>query len=223
MSARLQLRGDTLANWLKYDPVLMEREVALIASNPDKPKVYDLKKVGDGTSKFSELPMLGYECLQDTGSSQQFPMSQKAITELVRGVKDGMTASEYPVIRIEDFSVGVTETGSGRTAKVLEKFNAWLNAVDFSLSGKHIGHCIVGLDGRNGDVYNYVFSHENKYGVQVLMGGYGIKSDGTIYNVDSYNILYRVCNNGTTGEWIDFISEKIKTLVHSNASTTPTI
>lgn len=61
MSARLQLRGDTLANWLKYDPVLMEREVALIASNPDKPKVYDLKKVGDGTSKFSELPMLGYE------------------------------------------------------------------------------------------------------------------------------------------------------------------
>ena len=42
------------------------------------------------------------------------------------------------------------------------------------------------------------------------MGGYGIKSDGTIYSVDSYNILYRVCNNGTTGEWIDYISEKIK-------------
>lgn len=81
MSARLQLRGDTLANWLKYDPVLMEREVALIASNPNKPKVYDLKKVGDGTSKFSELPMLGYECLQDTGDSQQFPMSQKATSD----------------------------------------------------------------------------------------------------------------------------------------------
>lgn len=81
MSARLQLRGDTLANWLKYDPVLMEREVALIASNPNKPKVYDLKKVGDGTSKFSELPMLGYECLQELGDSQQFPMSQKATSE----------------------------------------------------------------------------------------------------------------------------------------------
>lgn len=81
MAGRLQLRGDTLANWLKYDPVLMEREVAIIASNPDKPKVYDLKKVGDGKSKFSELPMLGYECLQDTGDSQQFPMSQKAATD----------------------------------------------------------------------------------------------------------------------------------------------
>lgn len=81
MATRLQLRGDTLANWLMRDPVLMEREVALIASNPDKPKSYDLKKVGDGRSRFSELPMLGYECLQDTGDSQQFPMSQKAVTE----------------------------------------------------------------------------------------------------------------------------------------------
>lgn len=210
MSTRLQLRGDTLANWLKYDPVLMEREVALIASNPAKPKVYDLKKVGDGTSKFSELPMLGYECLQDAGNSQQFPMSQKAATEIARGIKEGMSASEYPAIRIKDFANGITETGSDRITKLLEKFNSWLNNVDFSSSGKHIGHCIVGLDGRNGDVYNYVFSYQNNYGVQVLMGGFDIKSDGTIDVANSYNILYRVCNNGTTGEWIDYISEKMK-------------
>ena len=215
MSTRLQLRGDTLANWLKYDPVLMEREVALIASNPAKPKVYDLKKVGDGTSKFSELPILGYECLQDSGDSQQFPMSQKAATEIARGIKDGMSASEYPTIRIEDFANGITETGSDRITKLLEKFNSWLNDVDFSLSGKHIGHCIVGLDGRNGDVYNYVFSHQNNYGVQVLMGGFDIKSDGTINVAESYNILYRVCNNGTTGEWIDYISEKMKNYYHN--------
>lgn len=210
MSTRLQLRGDTLANWLKYDPVLMEREVALIASNPAKPKVYDLKKVGDGTSKFSELPMLGYECLQDAGDSQQFPMSQKAATEIVRGIKEGMSASEYPTIRIKDFANGITETGSDRITKLLEKFNSWLNDVDFSSSGKHIGHCIVGLDGRNGDLYNYVFSYQNNYGVQVLMGGFDIKSDGTIDVANSYNILYRVCNNGTTGEWTDYISEKMK-------------
>lgn len=213
MSTRLQLRGDTLANWLKYDPVLMEREVALIASNPAKPKVYDLKKVGDGTSKFSELPMLGYECLQDAGDSQQFPMSQKAATEIVRGIKEGMSASEYPAIRIKDFANGITETGNDRITKILEKFNSWLNDVDFSSSGKHIGHCILGLDGRNGDLYNYVFSYQNNYGVQVLMGGFDIKSDGTIDVANSYNILYRVCNNGTTGEWIDYISEKTKRLL----------
>lgn len=202
MSVRLQLRGDTLANWLKYDPVLMEREVALIASNPNKPKVYDLKKVGDGTSKFSELPMLGYECLQDVGDSQQFPMSQKAATDIARGIKEGMSASEYPTIRIPDFSLE-------GTANSWEKFNSWLNAVDFS-SGKHIGHCIVGIQGRNGDVYNYVFSYKDKYGVQVLMGGYDIKSDGTIGALNGYNILYRIVKNGTAGEWIDYISEKMK-------------
>lgn len=202
MSVRLQLRGDTLANWLKYDPVLMEREVALIASNPNKPKVYDLKKVGDGTSKFSELPMLGYECLQDVGDSQQFPMSQKAATDIARGIKEGMSASEYPTIRIPDFSLEGTDN-------VWEKFNSWLNAVDFS-SGKYIGHCIVGIQERNGDVYNYVFSYKDKYGVQVLMGGYDIKSDGTIGALNGYNILYRIVKNGTAGEWIDYISEKMK-------------
>ena len=205
MSNRLQFRRDTKARWAEVNPVLMEGEIGLEIDTQNI-------KMGDGTHAWNDLEYgIGYSNVtNEPGNNENLAISQKATTELVRGVKDGMTASEYPTIRIEDFAVGVTETGSDRAAKVLEKFNAWLNSVDFSLSGKHIGHCIVGLDGRNGDVYNYVFSHENKHGVQVLMGGYGIKSDGTIYSVDSYNILYRVCNNGTTGEWIDYISEKIK-------------
>lgn len=216
MSNRVQYRRDTKARWAEVNPVLMEGEVGL---ETDTKNI----KMGDGVHAWNDLEYgVGYSNLtNEPGNNENLAISQKGATELVRGVKDGMSASEYPTIRIEDFAVGVTETGSDRTAKVLEKFNAWLNAVDFSLSGKHIGHCIVGLDGRNGDVYNYVFSHENKYGVQVLMGGYGIKSDGTIYSVDSYNILYRICNNGTTGEWIDYISEKIN-LIHSHASTNPT-
>lgn len=204
MSNRIQFRRDTRARWAEINPVLMEGEVGLEVDTQNI-------KMGDGTHAWNDLEYgVGYSNVtNEPGNNENLVISQKATTELVRGVKDGMTASEYPTIRIEDFAVGVTETGSDRTAKVLEKFNAWLNAVDFSLSGKHIGHCIVGLDGRNGDVYNYVFSHENKYGVQVLMGGYGIKSDGTIYNVDSYNILYRICNNGTNGEWIDYSIENI--------------
>ena len=142
---------------------------------------------------------------QEPGDSEELVMSQKATTEIVRGIKDGMSASEYPAIRIEDFSVGVTETGSDRTAKVLGKFNAWLNAVDFSLSGKHIGHCIVGLDGCNGDVYNYVLSN-NKKGVQVLMGGYGIKSDGTIESYDGYDVLYRI-KRANWGDWKKFVDD----------------
>lgn len=217
MSNRIQFRRDTKARWAEVNPVLMEGEVGLEVDTQNI-------KMGDGEHTWNDLEYgIGYSNVtNEPGNNENLAISQKGATELVRGIKDGMSASEYLAIRIEDFSVGVTETGSDRTAKVLEKFNAWLNAVDFSLSGKYIGHCIVRLDGRNGDVYNYVFSHENKYGVQVLMGSYGIKSDGTIYNVDSYNILYRVCNNGTTGEWIDYISEKLKILINSHASTNPT-
>ena len=53
-----------MANWLKADPVLMDGEMALVATDASKPTVYDSKKVGDGTHKFSELEMLGYKCLE---------------------------------------------------------------------------------------------------------------------------------------------------------------
>ena len=83
MNDKIQLRRGTLANWLKYDPVLADGEMALVATDASKPTVYDSQKVGDGTHKFSELEMLGYKCLQELGDSQQFPMSQKAITDWV--------------------------------------------------------------------------------------------------------------------------------------------
>ena len=83
MNDKIQLRRGTLANWLKYDPILADGEMALVATDASKPTVYDSQKVGDGTHKFSELEMLGYKCLQELGDSQQFPMSQKAITDWV--------------------------------------------------------------------------------------------------------------------------------------------
>lgn len=197
MSARLQLRGDTLANWLKYDPVLMEREVALIASNPNKPKVYDLKKVGDGTRKFSELPMLGYECLQDIGDSQQFPMSQKATTDVFKGIKDGISAYYFPIIRVPDFANGDWAS-----------LNSFLDNIDFS-NDKYIGHCKLSISGRNIDLYNYIFSFSNKFGIQVLKGGITISSKGTISSSSVYKILYRKVYEGVCSEWIDYSNENI--------------
>ena len=81
MATKIQLRGDTLTNWNAKNPVLADREVALVATDPNKPKVYDSKKVGDGVHKFSELEMLGFECLQELGDSTLFPMSQKVVTD----------------------------------------------------------------------------------------------------------------------------------------------
>ena len=199
MSNRIQFRRDTKARWAEINPVLMEGEVGLEVDTQNI-------KMGDGTHAWNDLEYgVGYSNVtSEPGNNENLVISQKGVTELVKGVKEGMTASEYPTIRIEDFAVGVTETGSDRSAKILKKFNDWLDGIDFSVNGKCIGHCIVKLDGRNGDVYNYVFSHASKQGVQVLMGSYDIKSDGTIESFNGYNVLYRICNGESLDEWVNY-------------------
>ena len=76
MAHRLQYRRDTKANWLKYNPVLMEGEVGYETDTHHQ-------KVGDGVSTYSELE---YEVgvgniTQETGDSESLVMSQKAVSE----------------------------------------------------------------------------------------------------------------------------------------------
>lgn len=58
-NVRLQLKYDTVANWTLNDPVLLEGEIAITtvpaASGDVKQAPAVLMKVGDGTSKYSEL------------------------------------------------------------------------------------------------------------------------------------------------------------------------
>lgn len=96
MATKIQLRGDTLTNWNVKNPVLADREVALVATDPNKPQVYDSKKVGDGVHKFSELEMLGFECLQELGDSTQFPVSQQVVTDELRKINANTGVDEYP-------------------------------------------------------------------------------------------------------------------------------
>lgn len=74
-------RRDTLAQWQAVNPVLDEGETALVATDPEHPTIYNMCKRGDGVTRFNDLPMLGYDCLQMTGDSTLFPMSQKAVTD----------------------------------------------------------------------------------------------------------------------------------------------
>lgn len=90
MSNIIQLRKDTLENWLKYDPVLADGEQVLVATDSTQPKVYNSRKVGDGVSKFSALPMLGFDCLQETGDNTLMPMSQDAATRAINAVDKKM-------------------------------------------------------------------------------------------------------------------------------------
>lgn len=59
LKTRIQLRYDTLANWTTNDPVLKAGEIAIATITTAAPAKKELPpvmfKVGDGTSKFSEL------------------------------------------------------------------------------------------------------------------------------------------------------------------------
>ncbi len=59
LKTRIQLRYDTLANWITNDPVLKAGEIAIATiptADPAKKQLPPVMfKVGDGTSKFSEL------------------------------------------------------------------------------------------------------------------------------------------------------------------------
>ena len=57
--------------------------MAIEATNPATPNVYDHYKVGGGAKKFSELPYQGLPCLQELGDSTTSPLSQKAITDWI--------------------------------------------------------------------------------------------------------------------------------------------
>lgn len=56
MITKIQLRGDTNANWENVNPVLSNREVALVAMDSSQPKNYNAMKIGDGVKNYYDLP-----------------------------------------------------------------------------------------------------------------------------------------------------------------------
>lgn len=95
MGYRLQYRGDTLANWMAEDPVLMDREMVLVATDGDRPHVYDERRIGDGVSRFSELEPVGFDCVQEEGDSTVYPMSQAAVSRLLRQLRESEVVMDY--------------------------------------------------------------------------------------------------------------------------------
>ena len=221
MSHRIQFRRDTKSRWAEINPVLMEGEVGLEVDTQNI-------KMGDGSTAWNDLEYgVGYSNVtNDPGNNENLVISQKGVTELVKGVKEGMSAYEYPTIKITDFSDGVTTTGTERNTEIINNMNTWLNGVTFGRDSKLIGHCKIYCDGRNGDVYNYVFSYSNNAGVQVLIGGFYVKSDGTIEYCNGYKTLCRTCSGGTWGEWSDEISylqDEINTINGTDFILTPNV
>ena len=107
MAHRLQYRRDTKANWLKYNPVLMEGEVGYETDTHHQ-------KVGDGVSTYSELE---YEVgvgniTQETGDSESLVMSQKAVTKELTELGTEVGAKTKEIIYTNDDAIGMVWDGS---------------------------------------------------------------------------------------------------------------
>ena len=74
MADRIQLRRDTKANWVQYNPILLEGEPGIELDT-------DQWKLGDGIHPWSQLSYRGGEVVQQRGQSTTVAMSQKALTD----------------------------------------------------------------------------------------------------------------------------------------------
>lgn len=97
MASLVQLKGDTLARFEKINPVLRIKEPALIALDPANPTKYTHMVIGDGKSKFKDLPMLNMGVSQDYEKMENLPSIENV--ELIGNV----TLEQLGAVYQEDF------------------------------------------------------------------------------------------------------------------------
>ncbi len=75
MATKIQLRGDTAANWTSANPVLAEREMAIETDT-------DLYKIGDGVTMWNSLP---YKALRQIDEATVISMSNQSVPSTPTG------------------------------------------------------------------------------------------------------------------------------------------
>lgn len=121
----IQLRRDTLANWLAKNPVLANGEIALVDKNNGVGEKNWVIRIGDGTTEFSNLPETAYALSSDV-QAQVDALS----AEISGKVKiDDVAASYINVKRIDSeayHKLVVDETLDDQTIYIVSSDN--LNA-----------------------------------------------------------------------------------------------
>lgn len=79
MASLVQQRRDIASRWKKVNPILADGEVGYETDSRQR-------KIGDGRTPWNELPYDGNPCLQSTGTSEDFAMSQDAVTKELEGI-----------------------------------------------------------------------------------------------------------------------------------------
>ena len=109
LNVRIQNRTDLEANWSYADPVLMKGEIAV---SSDKGNLY---KVGDGTSKWSELT---YNSAISADTANYANYSTQALSDNKGQQIDTTYVSGINVEQLDDSSVQITVTKGDSTSKV---------------------------------------------------------------------------------------------------------
>lgn len=90
---RIQFRRDSLAQWAKVNPVLLEGELGLVLDDPNK------YKVGDGIHAWNDLPLRGFNgnVANNVGDSEDSVISQKFASSLAStfDVSSSLPAREH--------------------------------------------------------------------------------------------------------------------------------
>lgn len=102
MATKIQVRRDSLGEWLKNDPLLMEGELVLVATNDGNSTDYDAVKIGDGVHKFSALKLMGIRPLNDLGNSTEYSISQKGFTDEVNNINELLNTAGEEIYRLEE-------------------------------------------------------------------------------------------------------------------------
>ena len=79
MAVKIQLRGDTAANWASVNPVIAHREMVLETDT-------DQFKIGDGVSTYSALPYGGITGPAQTNAKQDFGNGEDGDVTISAGV-----------------------------------------------------------------------------------------------------------------------------------------
>ena len=109
LNVRIQNRTDLEANWLSHDPVLLKGEIAV---SSDKGNLY---KVGDGTSKWSELT---YNSAVSADAANYANYSTQTLSDNRGQQIDTTYVSGINVEQLEDSSVKITVTKGDSSSKV---------------------------------------------------------------------------------------------------------
>lgn len=111
-NTRLKLKYDTYANWMANDPVLMRGEVAFVevpakdTDNGIQQAPVIMQKVGNGTSKFSELEFTGgyavnvYDWALAASKPEYTATEIKGLEEFIGGVDENTT---YQIVKVNDY------------------------------------------------------------------------------------------------------------------------